>query len=256
MSTDSIVSLLGGRRVLGGKIASALDMDAAIRRGFSLASLEHFKRELELTNEGVAFLTGSSEKTVERWFKRGNRITPAASDRLYRVAKIVALAGEVHQRPSAGARLAALTAAWLSDRVPFRVARDRGGLDRGGNPAQTDAVRLLRLKVAWRIADARFGGAPLSGEGGLYAAGRWHYQGRRVVYFSRTLSLAALEVFACISSARMPRSRSWSSGSTFPIVFKLTLFTDRSYRLTGARSHRHPLLGQSAPLGWILLQLP
>jgi len=46
---------------------------------------------------------------------------------------------------------------------------------------------------AWRIADARWGGS-LGGEGGLYASGRWHRQGVRVVYLSGTMSLAALEV--------------------------------------------------------------
>ncbi|MEM7110290.1 MAG: RES domain-containing protein [Bacteroidota bacterium] len=36
----------------------------------------------------------------------------------------------------------------------------------------------------------------LSGTGGLYAPGRWHYQGTRIIYFSEHISLAKLEILA------------------------------------------------------------
>lgn len=47
----------------------------------------------------------------------------------------------------------------------------------------------LRL---WRI--SQFTG--LTGEGGLHASGRWHTQGRRVIYASEHPALAMVEVMA------------------------------------------------------------
>ena len=35
---------------------------------------------------------------------------------------------------------------------------------------------------------------PLSGEGGLYASGRWHKAPRRIIYTSASLALASLEI--------------------------------------------------------------
>jgi putative toxin-antitoxin system antitoxin component (TIGR02293 family) len=95
MGADAVVNLLGGRRAIGHGVASSIDFDAAIREGFRWTALQHLKSELQLTNQLIARLTGASEKTVERWFKRRDRITPSASNVLYRVATIVALAEEV-----------------------------------------------------------------------------------------------------------------------------------------------------------------
>ncbi len=44
----------------------------------------------------------------------------------------------------------------------------------------------------------------LSGNGGLYAAGRWHRKGTRVIYFSEHISLAKLEVLA--NSVFLPKN--------------------------------------------------
>jgi RES domain-containing protein len=47
---------------------------------------------------------------------------------------------------------------------------------------------------AWRLTKRRHADTARTGEGGLYAPGRWHRQGLRVVYGAESLSLAALEV--------------------------------------------------------------
>ena len=51
---------------------------------------------------------------------------------------------------------------------------------------------MPRLSL-FRITDARYEREAFSGVGGLYASGRWHDQGIRVVYAARTSSLALLE---------------------------------------------------------------
>ncbi len=44
----------------------------------------------------------------------------------------------------------------------------------------------------------------LSGRGGLFASGRWHSRGRRVVYTSESLALAALEVLVHVDLDLLP----------------------------------------------------
>jgi len=47
----------------------------------------------------------------------------------------------------------------------------------------------------WRICKSRYTESSFSGEGGLFAPGRWHSKGHRIVYTSESTSLAALEVW-------------------------------------------------------------
>ena len=46
---------------------------------------------------------------------------------------------------------------------------------------------------AWRITKAKHAATALSGEGSFLVGGRWNSRGKRMVYTSQTLSLAALE---------------------------------------------------------------
>lgn len=51
--------------------------------------------------------------------------------------------------------------------------------------------------IAYRICQAAFAATAaemIAGTGGLYSAGRWHSAGKRVVYVSQNLSLAAHEI--------------------------------------------------------------
>ena len=59
-------------------------------------------------------------------------------------------------------------------------------------------MRVWRLCRALRVQDS------LRGEGGVYASGRWHLRGTRIVYTSATLSLAALEVLVHAIGAFAP----------------------------------------------------
>ena len=51
------------------------------------------------------------------------------------------------------------------------------------------------MNVAWRLTQKRFSDQAMSGNGGLFAPGRWHHQGRRIIYSSSSLALATLELF-------------------------------------------------------------
>jgi len=47
----------------------------------------------------------------------------------------------------------------------------------------------------WRISKRQYAPAAFSGDGGLRAAMRWNHKGHRIVYTSRSLSLATLELW-------------------------------------------------------------
>lgn len=56
----------------------------------------------------------------------------------------------------------------------------------------------------WKISKRQHQATAFSGEGGLYASGRWHPQGWRVVYTASSLALATLEIFVHLESDRIP----------------------------------------------------
>ena len=56
----------------------------------------------------------------------------------------------------------------------------------------------------WRICQRKHSHTAFTGEGGLYASGRWHPQGFKIVYTAESLALATLEVFVHIESDRLP----------------------------------------------------
>jgi len=55
----------------------------------------------------------------------------------------------------------------------------------------------------WRLYRAAHGPG-LDGAGGLYAAGRWHALGRRVVYFGATPAIVVLEKLAHVDPTALP----------------------------------------------------
>ncbi len=50
------------------------------------------------------------------------------------------------------------------------------------------------IPTAWRIVKSKYADSAFDGEGAAKAGGRWNSRGRRVVYTSGNLSLAALEL--------------------------------------------------------------
>lgn len=56
----------------------------------------------------------------------------------------------------------------------------------------------------WRICREPYATDPMSGRGGLVVSGRWNTKGRRVVYTSETLSLAALEYLVHVDKGMVP----------------------------------------------------
>lgn len=56
----------------------------------------------------------------------------------------------------------------------------------------------------WRICRKPFASDPLSGRGALFASGRWHTRGRRIIYSSSSIALAALEFLVHVDRDEWP----------------------------------------------------
>lgn len=88
----AVVKELGGERVLGRPLASDSDLREAIREGFPHAVLQEVMRASGLTLQELASALDLSTRSLQR--RRRGRLARFESDRLYRMARLLALARE------------------------------------------------------------------------------------------------------------------------------------------------------------------
>jgi putative toxin-antitoxin system antitoxin component (TIGR02293 family) len=103
----AVVTELGGEQALGRTFATDQDMREAIREGFPPAVVEELMRAAGLTLKELAASLDLSARSLQRR-RRSGRLARYESDRLYRLARIVALA---HQSLGAQDR----AARWLKE---------------------------------------------------------------------------------------------------------------------------------------------
>jgi putative toxin-antitoxin system antitoxin component (TIGR02293 family) len=90
---QAVVEELGGEQTLGRALSSDHDMREAIREGFPPAVVEELMRASGLTLKELASALDLSPRSLQRR-RRTGRLARYESDRLYRLARIVALADE------------------------------------------------------------------------------------------------------------------------------------------------------------------
>lgn len=88
--SQSVIEFLGGQRLFGSR-AAGVDLLAEVERGLPVRAYEAVAEALELTPAEEDRLLQVSLRTRARW-KRRTRLDPATSDRLVRLARILALA--------------------------------------------------------------------------------------------------------------------------------------------------------------------
>jgi len=88
----AVVRELGGERVLGRPLASDSDLREAIRDGFPHAVLQKVMRASGLTLQELAAALDLSSRSLQR--RRRGRLARFESDRIYRMARLLALARE------------------------------------------------------------------------------------------------------------------------------------------------------------------
>jgi putative toxin-antitoxin system antitoxin component (TIGR02293 family) len=89
----AVVEELGGEQVLGRALSSDRDMREAIREGFPPAVVGELMRASGLTLRELAGALDLSPRSLQRR-RRSGKLARYESDRLYRLARIVAIANQ------------------------------------------------------------------------------------------------------------------------------------------------------------------
>ncbi len=89
----AVVEELGGKQTLGRVLSNDREMREAIREGFPPAVVEGLMRASGLTLKELAAALDLSPRSLQRR-RRSGRLARYESDRLYRFARIVAIANE------------------------------------------------------------------------------------------------------------------------------------------------------------------
>jgi len=128
----SVTAVLGGEKELGQKVKSRIDFDALIQKGIPLGVISHIKKEFNLPDEVIARIIGVSPRTVSRRRKTvkipaKERLSPVESDRVYRFARIVALAEDVFEDKKEALEWLNSPQYGLGGRVPFDMLQTDAG---------------------------------------------------------------------------------------------------------------------------------
>ena len=89
----AVVAELGGRRTLGRSLSTDRDMLEAIRSGFPPGVVEELMRASGLTLKELATALDLSARSLQRR-RRSGKLARYESDRLYRLARLTAIATE------------------------------------------------------------------------------------------------------------------------------------------------------------------
>ena len=99
----AVVKELGGRSVLGRSLGSQRELCEAIRQGFPPAVVEELMQASGLTLKELAESLDLSPRSLQRR-RRSGRLARFESDRLYRLARIIALAQQSFGNRESAAR--------------------------------------------------------------------------------------------------------------------------------------------------------
>ncbi len=95
MSTTAIAALLGGPRIVG-ELRSPIEMAQAVRRGLPWAAFEALVSALAMSKADLATMLHIRSRTLSRR-KAAGRLEAMESDRIFRLARVLAHAVEVFE---------------------------------------------------------------------------------------------------------------------------------------------------------------
>src|SRR5580658_7127505 len=93
-SIDQIFEQLGGKEAIGVKVRSESQMEQVLREGLPASVLANFRENWGFTVMELAGSLAIPKSTLMRMLERRNRMAAGDSDRVYRLAAILALAEE------------------------------------------------------------------------------------------------------------------------------------------------------------------
>ena len=91
-SVDQVFEQLGGQEAIGAKVRSEGEMEMLLREGLPISVLRNFRENWGFTVMELAGSLAIPKSTLMRMLERRNRMDSGDSDRVYRLAAILALA--------------------------------------------------------------------------------------------------------------------------------------------------------------------
>ena len=120
---------LPGTRLLSLQAGSSLQIVEQIERGLAPGSVERLAKHLDMSLTGLLELTGLNSSTFFETKKRRRRLSPEASGRVYRLAKVVEAAEAYFGDEEAARRWLSHPKVALGGKEPFAFARSAEGAD-------------------------------------------------------------------------------------------------------------------------------
>lgn len=128
-STPTVEHFLGGKKALGTQPRTAADWEVLIGEGLPVQAVEALKQGIAIPDRQLAQLLGVSEKTLSRARAAKGKLEPVASDRLVRVARVVALAIDVLEDEAAAVHWLKRPQIGLGGRIPLTMLTTDPGRD-------------------------------------------------------------------------------------------------------------------------------
>jgi putative toxin-antitoxin system antitoxin component (TIGR02293 family) len=92
MTVAEIAAVLGGRKVLKRNVTSDTGLRVITREGLPVATLTRLAADLIIERKTLAAVVGISDRTLSRRIAKGERFSAEESDRVVRLARVVAMA--------------------------------------------------------------------------------------------------------------------------------------------------------------------
>ena len=142
MTVSAIAEVLGGKKALKKKIETPSDLAELTRAGLPVAILGILAHTLAIHRVSVARLLGISERTLSRRVTINARLTAEESDRMVRLARVLAQAKET---------LGGLEKAghWLQ--TPNRALNGERPFDRLDTDAGVRSVEQVLGRIAYGV---------------------------------------------------------------------------------------------------------
>lgn len=122
-----VAEVLGGARVLGRRPKNTDDWMTLIETGLPTAAAEAIKNVVGLDDPSLAVTLGVSIRTLARARASQGRLDSVVSDRLYRLARLVAIARVVLEHDDKAVHWLTHPQPGLGDRRPIDLARSEPG---------------------------------------------------------------------------------------------------------------------------------
>jgi len=128
VKASAVARVLGGERTLGKRISSQQDLISAVQRGLRTTTIDAVVAELDAPPAQVLPTLRIARRTMERRKAKG-RLLPQESERVYRLAKVLALAESVLGTKEKARHWLNTPNRALSSATPFSLLETEAGVD-------------------------------------------------------------------------------------------------------------------------------